>query len=128
MEIPGAWTMRSRLQTHKDRQIFFCDYVDLEIDQLQAELNAVDAFIMQQPQGSVLVLADVRGVSPTRENLSMFIKSVQHTKKYLRKSAAIGVGFSGQRKVLFDAVMRISGGNMVVFEDIEQAKDWLVRD
>ena len=126
METPGVWTMRSGLQTHKGRQFFFCDYVDLETDQLQAELNAVDAFIMQQLLGSVLILSDVRDVSATRENIGMFIKSVQHTKRYLRKSAVIGIEFSGQRKVLFDAVMRITGGNMTLFNDLEQAKDWLV--
>jgi hypothetical protein len=60
--------------------------------------------------------------------VGLFIKSATHTKKYLRKSSVIGIGFTGQRKALFDAVMRVSGANVTVFEDIEQAKDWLVAE
>jgi len=117
--------MRSELQTHKGKQFFYCNYVDMEGDALQAELTAVDAYVMQQPEGSALVLIDVRGVAPTRENIGMYIKSARNSKKYLHKSAVIGIGFSGQRRVLFDAVMRIAGDEMTLFEDIEAAKDWL---
>jgi hypothetical protein len=118
--------MRSEWQTHKGQQFFYCNYSDLGIGPLQAEMDEVDVFIAQQPVGSVLILTDVRGVSPSRQVVAAFIKSVPHTQKYLRKSAVIGIGFSGQRKVLFDAVMRITKGDVMVFEDIEAAKDWLV--
>ncbi|MCJ7432657.1 MAG: hypothetical protein MUO77_04140 [Anaerolineales bacterium] len=118
--------MRSEWQTHKGRQFFFCNYANLEIEDLQVEMNAVDAFTGQQPEASVLMLTDVRGLPATRQVVGMFIKSASYTRKYLRKSAVIGIGFSGQKKVLFDAVMRISGANVMVFEDIENAKDWLM--
>lgn len=118
--------MRSEWQTYKGQQFFYCNYADLEIEQLQAEMNEVDPYLMQQPAGSVLILTDVRGIAPTRQIVGAFIKSVPRTKKYLRKSVVIGIGFSGQRKVLFDAVMRITRGDVVVFDDVETAKDWLV--
>jgi hypothetical protein len=118
--------MRSGWQTHKDMQFFFCNYANLDTGALRVEIGEVDAFTGQQPEASVLMLTDVRGLSPTRQIVAMFIKSASYTKKYLRKSAVIGIGFSGQRKVLFDAVMRVSGANVMIFDDIEKAKDWLV--
>jgi hypothetical protein len=117
--------MRSEWQTHKGRQFFYCNYSGLGIGPLQAEMDEVDVFIAQQPAGSVLILTDMRGVSPSRQIVAAFIKSVPHTKKYLHKSAVIGIG-SGNRKVLFDAVMRITGGDVMAFDDVEEAKDWLV--
>jgi hypothetical protein len=118
--------MRSGWQVHKGRQFFFCNYANLDPKVLQVEMDEVDAFTGQQPEASVLMLTDVRGLFPTRQIVGMFIKSASYTKKYLRKSAVIGIGFSGQRKVLFDAVMRVTGANVMVFDDIEKAKDWLM--
>ena len=120
--------MRSGWQTHKGQQFFFGDYANLNGDSLREEVDAGDVLIVQQPVASVVALIDVNGVTPTRENLGIFIKSVQRTTKYVRKSAVIGVGLSGQRKVLFDAVKRITEDNMMVFDDVEAAKDWLLED
>ena len=119
--------MRSHWQTHNGHQIFFCDYNGMENDALQAEVDDSDAVIMTQPTGSVLVLVDLHGVPPTRRSIGTFINSIPNTQKHIRKTAVIGIGFSGQRKVLFDAVMRITkADNMMIFDDIEKAKDWLM--
>ena len=119
--------MRSEWQTHKGQQFFLCNYANLENNELQTEVDDCDRLIMQEPAGSVLVLVDVNGVPPTRRNIGTFIGSVPHTQKNIRKTAVIGVGFSGQRKVLFDAIVRITRAvNMMVFDDAEKAKDWLV--
>jgi hypothetical protein len=117
--------MRSEWQNHKGKPFFYCNYANLEVDQLQAEMEAVRDFITQQPANSVSILADVRGLSASRQIVGHFLKSLPRTKKHLYKSAVIGIGLSGQKKVLFDAVMRITGAEMQVFEDIEKAKDWL---
>jgi hypothetical protein len=36
------------------------------------------------------------------------------------------VGLDGIRRVVFEAVTKFSGRNLVVFEDMDKAKDWLV--
>lgn len=120
--------MRSEWQTYKGRQLFYCDYAGLENDELQAEVSVTDAFITTRPIGSLLVLVNVQDVPPTRKNIGIFISSIPRTQKYIQKTAVLGVGFSGQRKVLFDAVMRITKADMMVFEDAEKAKDWLIEE
>ena len=118
--------MRSEWQSHKGQPFFFCNYAALEVDELESEMDYVRSVITQQPRGTLLILTDVRGIQPTREILAAFMKIMPQTKNHLRKSAIIGVGFSGQSKVLFDAVLRITGGDAKVFDEIEKAKDWLV--
>jgi len=98
----------------------------LEIEKLQVEMDEVDAFIGQQPAASVSMLTDVRGLHGSPRVADMFKKSASHTKKHLRKSAVVGIGFSGPKKVLFDVVMRFSGAAVEIFDDIEKAKDWLI--
>jgi hypothetical protein len=120
--------MYSEWQTHKDQPFFYCNYEALENDDLQFEIDATDALIMKQPIGSMLVLVNVQDVPPTRKNIGIFISSIPRTQKYIRKTAVFGVGLSGKRKVLFDAVMRITRADMMVFEDAEKAKDWLVQE
>lgn len=120
--------MCSEWQTYKGRQLFYCNFGALGNDELQAEVDATDALIMKQPIGSVLALVNVQDVPPTRKSIGIFIGSIPRTQKHIRKTAVLGVGFSGQRKVLFDAVMRITRADMMIFEDAEKAKDWLVQE
>lgn len=90
--------MRSEWQTHKGQQFFFCNYASLEVDALETEMDFVRSVITQHPAGSLRILTDVRGIIPTRQIISAFIKIMPQTKKHLYKSAVIGIGFSGQKK------------------------------
>ena len=97
----------------------------MEIEKLQVEMDEVDAFIGQQPAASVLMLTDVRGLHGSPRVVDMFKKRASHI-EHLRKSAVVGIGFSGPKKVLFDVVMCFSGAAVEIFDDIEKAKDWLI--
>ncbi len=120
--------MRSEWLTHQGRPIFFCNFAHLSVEALQAEITAVDALICQQPANSMTVLTDVRGLIGSPQVVNLFKNSTSRTKPYIRRSAVVGIGFSGPKKVLFDLVMRFSGQSVVIFEDMEQAKDWLVEE
>jgi hypothetical protein len=118
--------MRSAWLTHKGHKYFYCNYSYLTVAVLESEMREVDEYIGGQPENSVVILTDVRGLVGTPQVFNMFRQSTIHTKKYICRSAVLGIGFSGPKKVLFDLVMRISGQNVVVFDDEEAAKDWLV--
>lgn len=121
--------MRSGWQTHKDKRLFFCNYAYLGIEELKAEIDAVDTYIAQQPPASVLMLTDLRGLRGSSLLLDMFKKSASITRRHLLKSAVVGIGFSsGPRKAFLDIVLNFSGTKLTVFEDIEKAKDWLAGD
>ena len=120
-------SMRSAWLTHKNHRYFHCNYSHLDLEQLKAEIGAVDAHIAQQPAGSVLILTDVRGLSGSPQVVDLFKKSTVRTKPYIRKSCVIGIALTGPKKVLFDLVMKFSGQSVTIFEDAERAKDWLVQ-
>ena len=114
--------MKSKWLAHKEKRIMYSDYSNFEADQksLQAEVNAVDEIICQQPENSVLILVDVRGTTTTLEAVEMFKHSSARTTPYLQKVAVLGI--TGIRKVLLDVVSQYSGQEMTIFDDIEKAK------
>ena len=47
-----------------------------------------------------------------------------HNKPYVKAAAVVGI--TGLKKIIFGAVMAFSRRNLESFEDMEQAKRWLV--
>jgi hypothetical protein len=45
-------------------------------------------------------------------------------KPFVRAGAVIGI--DGLKKIVYDAVMKFTGRNLPAFDDVEEAKDWLV--
>ena len=117
--------MKSRWITYKDKRILFADYSDFSNDSqsLFAEVDGVNKIIMQQPEGSLLLLMDTRNSVASVEVISYFKQTALRTKKYIAKIAVIGI--TGVRKILFDAIVQFSGLNAVIFESLEEGKDWL---
>jgi len=121
--------MRSSWIIHQGKRILCADYTNFQpedFEALKAELLAVEAEICRQPINSVLSLTDVRGSIATREAVELFKKSAPVAKKHILRQAVIGV--TGVKRILFDAVVKISGQNARTFDDVEQAKDWLVKE
>jgi hypothetical protein len=120
--------MISEWQEYRGKRFFYCNYSNLNLEQLKTEMDAVDALIAQQPEASVLILTNVNGVTGSPQVVDLFKKSTVHTKKYIRRSVVIGIGLTGPKKTLFDLVMRFSGQNVVIMEDFDKARDWLVKE
>jgi hypothetical protein len=120
--------MKSKWITHKGERIFFVDLSDFgrRPDVFREELMEAEAVAYQEPDGSLLVLTDVRDTVVSSEVMDFAKESSARMTKYIRKEAIIGV--SGIRQVLLDAVSRFSGRHFAVFDDVEAAKDWLVSD
>lgn len=121
--------MRSHWIEHKGKRILYCDYTNFSVGDFQAlkaELDAVAAFLAEQPEGSVLGLSDIRGSVASSQVIDLFKKSATSTAKYIKRQAVVGV--TGFKKAFYDLIVRISGQNARAFEDLESAKDWLVKD
>jgi hypothetical protein len=117
--------MKSKWITHKGKKILFADYSNFEHDSesLFAEVEAVDAIVIRQPEKSVRMLLDTRNSVASKEVIAYFKNAAAKTQKYMDRMAIIGI--SGIRKILFDAVTRFSGQKASLFDDMEKAKDWL---
>jgi len=120
--------MKSGWITYQGKKIFFCKFSDLNFEELKAEVGATDLELTNQPEGSALVLTDISNVLGTPAVTSLFKESTTKTRKYVKKSAAVGIGFSGPKKFLFDVVMKFSGQNVVLFNKLEEAQDWLLKE
>jgi hypothetical protein len=120
--------MRSKWITHKGERIFFADLSGLgrHLDAFREELMEAETVAYQQPEGSLLVLTDVRDTVLSSEVMDFAKESAARVTKYIRKEAIIGM--AGVRQVLLDAVSRFSGRHFATFDNVEAAKDWLVSE
>lgn len=121
--------MKSHWITHGGKRIFLVDYSNFGSDAalMREEAKAIVEAVTREPLNSVLALSDVRGTAGTPENLSVMKSVVARTNRHVRRRAVVGV--SGPRQALLDIVNRVTGNKQfAVFPDLDQAKDWLVKD
>ena len=118
--------MKSKWITHNGKKILYADYSDFgkEFQKLKPEVDYACSIMLKQPKDSLLLLANVNGTVGTSE-ITFYLKdSAIKVKKHVRKAAVIGVG--GVRLALLRSVTFLSGMDVVPFDGIEKAKDWLV--
>lgn len=120
--------MKSGWRDHKGTRYLFCDYsgFGMNYEGIIQEANAADALILLEPENSVVALIDFRGTIGSLNVVDYFRKSTVRTRKYVKKNAIIGI--SGIRLVFLEEVIRITGHVAKVFDDIEEAKNWLTTD
>ena len=118
--------MNTGWKTHKGVKYIYNNYsgFDTDLEALTKEVTRAEDMICRAPEKSVLALTDVRRTVTTRIIVNLFKKSAMRTEKYIAKHAVIGV--SGIQKIIADAVMRVSGQSLTLFDNIDDAKDWLV--
>jgi hypothetical protein len=108
--------------------MIYCNFTGFstDVDALRVEVEAVDREICRESEGTVLALADLRDTVASRKVVELFKGSAARTKNHVRKQAVVGV--TGIRRLLAEAVSRFSGQSMVLFDSVEEAKDWLASD
>lgn len=115
--------MKSQMIEHKGVRIFYADYSNYgrDIAALKTEVDAFDD-VIEQHEGA-LVLVDIRNTVTSSEVVSLMKESTARTKGHVARTAVVGV--SGIQKVLAQAVARFASEPLVLFNDVEEAKDWL---
>jgi hypothetical protein len=120
--------MRSTWIEHKGRKIFYQDFSRQFYNSaaVKAELDEVQKVVTEQPRDSVLVLSDFRDTSVGSDLLSSMNTASNATKNYVRKTAVLGV--TGMKRKLADLLTALTGQPLKYFDDLEEAKNWLVQD
>lgn len=72
----------------------------------------------------ILKINDIRGQFATPSVLPEIKRSSQLLKPYLKKSAYVGI--TGAKKILLEAINKISSIGAKPFAELEDAKNWLV--
>jgi hypothetical protein len=115
--------MKSKPIDYKGLQIFYADYSDYgrDLGALRAEVDAFDAMVEQHQ--NALVLVDIRNTVTSSEVVSLMKESTARTKGHVARTAVVGV--SGIQRVLAQAVARFAREPLMLFHDVDAAKEWL---
>jgi hypothetical protein len=119
--------MRSKWLEYKGTRIFYQDFSGVDIDHSERvlqELQEVQQVVTQASLNSVLVLADFRETSIGRDLFQAMTESSKKTKDYVRKTAVLGV--TGIKRMLANNLMSLTHQDMKLFEEEDEAKDWLI--
>ena len=119
---------RTRFVEHRGKRLLLLDYSGLgaSLEELQAEIAKTKRVISREPAGSVLTLTDVRGCRINAANVRAMQELVNHNKPYVRWGAVV-VALGSVSLTAFRAIQAVSRRrNLRAFNDLEEAKDWLV--
>ena len=115
---------RVRFITHKWRQILLVDFSHCSVDEALQTMDEAKEIIRSQPEFSLLVLTNVTN---GRYNLDVIEKLKEFTagnKPFVRASAVVGL--DALKKVIYNTVVMFTKRTFSVFDDIEEAKEWLI--
>jgi threonine synthase len=119
--------VKSKWIEHKGKKIFLSDYSGFQdFNAFKAEVDYSTSITITQPDDSVLLLVDVTDTAGNQEMVDYITKSANKDKEKMKKTAVIGV--SGYRRIFLRTVVRLTGMSVKDFDDIEKAKDWLVKN
>jgi hypothetical protein len=77
---------------------------------------------------TLLGLVDIRNTILSKEATALIKGSAPWLGPHIRKAAVVFNKVSGFKRVILSAIARAGGREVVPFDDIEEAKDWLVGD
>jgi hypothetical protein len=123
--------MKSKWVEYKGKRILHIDLSNFYNDMLgfDAELTETVATLGQDiykmPEHSALVLVDLTNTRMTQEANKLLSERVTDTKKYVLKTAVVGM--TGIRKVFLDYFARLASSETGSFDNLEEAKRWLVK-
>jgi hypothetical protein len=121
--------MKSKWINHRGTQVFLADFSGFRSDVggFRAEVEAAGDAIAQEPVGSVLMLVDLRQTDLSREVVAVIKDCGPRMSPHLRKGAVV-MRWTGFTKVILESLTRLVGRSPKPFDDLEDAKDWLITD
>lgn len=111
---------------YKGKQIIFQNFSNCSPQQCHKIMEEGRKFFKALPPKSGLGLLDVTGTkydTGTVEDMKQY--SIDN-KPYSNKCAIVGL--DGLKKIILQAIITFSGRNFALFNDIESAKEYLVKD
>lgn len=118
-------TQRTRFIDHQGHPILLLDYSGIQ--EKEEALRAIAAsrrIIGHQARDSLLTLTYVEGARYDSDVVQALKELTAHNKPYVRAAAVAGM--STVMRVIYRAVTTFSKREIRAFEDLEEAKDWLV--
>jgi len=117
---------RIRFIEHLGKKILFVDCSHCAPDELEKLVRLVPSYVTEQPQGSVLLLADLTGAQFDRKAVEQMKQSAVFDRPHLKRSAWYGT--DTLPRVFYEHLKNFSQRDLPTFKTREEALDWLVKE
>lgn len=117
---------RVEIIKYKGKEIVYMDFSNLEIkqyDEFKATIEDAKNILKTYPLASALTLVNFLNLRFSTQFLAELKELTFHNKPYVKSGAVFGV--QGLQKVVFDAVMKLTGRDLPIFNSKEEGLDWL---
>ena len=110
---------------HQDKPIYFIDFSNIKtVDEIKSIITQTKDYIYQQPPKSLLVLVSINMMHISTDIKDLFLEYLDGNRRYINASAVVGLNSLTQ--IVFKSTIRKVRRDIKSFNDIEQAKNWLV--
>jgi hypothetical protein len=111
---------------HQGKRVLFINYSHCDVAMLKAVAEEGHRVIAREQANSVLTLNDVTGTNFDKESVAVLQAMVAGNAPYVRRAAVIGI--SGLQRLIYEGVQAFSRRRIPLFEDRQQALNWLVQE
>jgi hypothetical protein len=122
-----------RLQwiTHKDKKILYINYSNLKCAKPEEEKLILDTIkkardLSADSKEKIRFLSDVTNSSASKVVMQALKEFAAFTAANKKTEKECVVGISGVQKILLSAINMFAQSKLEMFDNVEQAKDWLV--
>jgi len=115
---------RARFIEYKNTQIFFIDFSGCPVEEVLQVIEAAVPRIRSRPEKSVLTLTYTDGGKFDSRVIGSLKEFTKGNEPYVKAAAVVGI--KGLQKVVLDAVSIFSDREFSTFDDVDQAKEYLL--
>lgn len=109
---------------HKGEKLLFTDYSNATPDEIISTVEESISISLAQEKKSVLQIVDVTDAKYDRNSWQILRQGAKATEPYSKASAVLGV--DAAKKFFLTVTKMVSKRNIKAFDNMEEAKDWLV--
>ena len=121
--------MKSHWVTHQGKRVFISDFSNLNYDvaAVHEECEAIKVALADELPKSILAIVNMEGTFANEKIVGEFRQLLPTTNKYVKRRAVIGLkGF--RRHFVFFVTKVVGEVNFSIFDSLNEAQDWIVRD
>ena len=115
---------RTKWLTYKEKQIFFQDYTNLEGNEIARLIPAFTQLELDIVKEGSIQLLDFSSSFANKDALNTLGEAAKMTKHLYKKTAVLGI--TGLKKILLNALNRITSIGAKAFASEDEAKEWLI--
>lgn len=114
---------RSRFISHKGREIYLLDFSHCTLSEIGNVIDTAERDIQSQPPKSVMTLTHATGGKFDTPMMMKLKNLTKGNEPYVKVAAVVGV--TGLQNVVMNAVAMFTKRRFYMFDDLEEAKDFL---